>query len=1094
MSDRLFTLSRGPHQRAKAWERHALTLPEVFQLFEIHVSRAEKDGPAIVAGAIVGGERKGVAVERLSFLIFDVDGTQSIDKVRELTKATGKYALLYTTYSHLKTVEWVKTDSYSKWAARKHQPPKHTPESVLAYLKDNDKGYLTNVVVTEQPQHTAEGVAIKVTHDPVHKIRVVFPLARDFVMADSGGYTSADHIQEWKRIYAGVATAIGYDFDKACMDPARLHFLPAHKEGAPYAFEHFDGPLLDYADYQKAPVEKIGSSASAIAIGPDGGLASYGESGASFNGKDMNEWVSKQSHGTGHRLIELIAHHDPNPHDPRIRGDRGSDKDGVHIQCPFEDEHSTTGGLGTFINPGPEGNYDKVPTIRCMHAHCAGRKTEDFLVKMMVDGWIKFTDLFHMTKTANLLRSDSRTLHRLAIDEYERASTISEIDLIKKNEDQTPEQTLVVEQLSGYIKDGLKLPEEFIVELAGVRYLDSFDRVFGNAVGASQVIDSPATRIYALGLSPIGVPSLRLYYRQHAAQLLIRYADYITLIGELREKARPVAAAVDELVMKRLVNQERRDAIKAIADYYGMTVRDITLTVREAESQSGSITQQELEQRTNALFGHYVVYSDKTQLWFLDPATVDADGQRQNRIFSKGVLAQRYANMFYEYQTDQGRKRIDLFEWWIKNRRDVQYLDEVAFRPDRPTNDAPNANPMLYNLYEGMHAVKAVPGDATPFYDHILKAWCANDEVKAKWIITWFADIVQNPGNRPASALVIHGGQGTGKSIIFDHCLSKVLAPYAVTSNRREDITGRFNTVLKTTLLFVAEESVFAGDPQAAAKIKSYVSSDTFTLEAKGQDTSTAKMFARFAFLTNDFHAMRMDNDDRRYCVIETSDEYKQKTEYFQKLRTWFEDGGNEIVFHYLKTWRPEEHGLAWTSLYTAPNDDDKSRQKRLSLGPIAVLIRDLLGAGNIMTRNNSEVFPTAWEMDSEFTIPASTYRQACMVMCESFSTRMFQMRVELEERLALCAGFPDTSRIPRRRASLPGGRVDMCLVFPPRRITIQRATQLGLFSRAECESMTGEAMPEIDLTSHLRGALAKHAARARASTTIEEASDETAA
>lgn len=1094
MSERLFTLSRGAHQRSKLWEKRSLTLKEVDELFEIHVSRADKDGPAIVAGTIMGAERKAVAVERLSFLIFDVDGTQSLDTVLDLVDKTGKYAIVYTTYSHLKTTDWVKTDSYVKWAARKKQPEKHTTESVLAYLKDNDKGYLTNVTVSTGVEHTPEGVAIKVTHDPVHKVRIVFPLARDWVMADSGGYTTNDHIKAWKQTYAGVGEAIGLDYDRACLDPSRLHFLPAHKEGAVNVTKFFrDRPLLDYADYKKASIEAIKSSPSATALSPEGAVATYGEAGASYNGVAMDAWVNDRGHGIGHRLLEVIADNDPNPNDPRIRGDRGSDKDGVHIQCPFEDEHSTIGGMGTFFDPGPPDNYDRIPIIRCMHSHCQGRRTEDFLTKMLIDGWFTYDQLtVHVKKMTELYRNDLQMQIRMELRDYENAATISTEELVRVNSDVTPEQAVVVETLSGYVDNGLLLPQAFLDELAGVRYLDSFNRVFNTAAAKGQLLDEPAVRMYALGISMIGMPGLRLYYRENASKLLVRYHDFTALIVKLREKIKPFTAAIDELVLKHLVNQERRDAIKHIADYYGRAPRDVLVSVRESEQQSGSITQQELQARTEALFGHYVVYSDKTQLWFLDPTTEDADGQRLNRIFTRSVLAQRYANVFYEYQTDQGKKRIDLFDWWIKNRRDVKYLEEVAFRPDKPPNDAPNAMLQLYNLYEGFNAVKSVRGDASPFYDHILNAWCGGDVVKANWVVTWFADIIQNPGNRPASALVIHGGQGTGKSILFDHCLSKIMAPYAVTSNRRDDITGRFNTILKTTLLFVAEEAVFAGDPQAAAKIKSYVSSDTFTLEAKGTDTTTAKLFSRFAFLTNDFHAMRMDGDDRRYCVVETSDMYKQKTEYFQKLREWFENGGNEIVFNYLQTWKPEAVGMTWASLYTAPSDASKVRQQRLSQGIVAQIAMDVLVLGEMRSRNPNDNLEFEWPLDDEFIIPRTKFVEVLEVLCGSLGSRRLSARTELELRLAMSGGYPDIALVPRQTKKIGTGRAETCLVFPPRRICLHRAYQLGFISYDDCASTVDEdpkAVDRVDLTSHLRGKIDKLQSTSL-TTTIEDLED----
>lgn len=1056
MTDRQFVISRGEHQRAKSWERKFLSLQDVKQLFEIHVTRADKDGPAFVAGAIIGQERKAVAVERMSFLVFDVDGVQSLAEIESKVAATGKFAILYTTHNHKQKTDYIKTDQYSKWAAKAGLPAKHTTEGVLQYLAAKAKKHYQNVKVGEKPEQTAEGVAIPISFDPIDKVRIVFPLERDFIMADSGGYTSAEHIQAWKQTYAGVGQAIGLDYDKACLDPSRLNFLPSHRSGAEYHYKLFEGPLLDYRDYQKADIASITTAKDVLTTSTKEGLpVTYGDGENVFNGTDMNEWLRLKGRGLGHRLIEIIGENDVTDN-PRIRGPRGSDKDGVHIVCPFEDEHSTTGGDGTFFDPGPTDNYDKHPLIRCMHAHCKHRMTEDFITKMLVDGWFTYEQLSHAAGYAIAGRNGLEIQRKMMLQSYREAQAVTIRDVAQINTTMTDEQKLVVDEVDKMIKEGTRLPEDYMHVLVETRYIDSFDRVFDEHVALGHVADTPALRIYSAAFTQLGITMLRKFYKDNAAKLHIRYTDFTDLIGRARRKRKPVAQAIDDAALAKYVNNERREEIQRIAEYYEIPAREVQTMLEAAEKAVDSQTARDLRDRTDAMFGHYVVFADKTQLWFVDTEELSSDGRKKNSIHTRSVLAQRYANVYHEVTSPDGKvRRVDLFEWWVKNRKESRYVNEVGFRPDRPPNNAPDADPMLYNLYTGIDAVKPIKGDASPFYNHVLTAWCKGNKRKADWLITWMADIVQNPGVRPATAIVIHGGQGTGKSIIFDHCLSKVLAPYAVTSNRREDITGRFNAILKTTLLFVAEEAVFAGDPGAAARIKSYISSETFTLENKNMDTTSARLFARFVFLTNDFHAMRLDEDDRRFCVIETDNAYKQKVEYFQDLRRWFDNGGNEIVFHYLKNWNPLDCGLTWGSLFVAPVDEEKLAQKRLSIAPVDTQINTFLQLGQVKDRGQPPILSTPWSLHDQSDIPVDEFNDAVALIATK-SGRISNTPY-IVERLRLFAGMKPSEEFPQVMVQ-SGGQVITCYRLPSRRELIQRAHTLGHITDAQFETWVGEA------------------------------------
>lgn len=63
----------------------------------------------------------------------------------------------------------------------------------------------------------------------------------------------------------------------------------------------------------------------------------------------------------------------------------------IHITCPFENEHSTVGGISecSYLPAGTNGY--KTGRFNCFHAHCEGRSNEDFIKELN----IVFDDTIH---------------------------------------------------------------------------------------------------------------------------------------------------------------------------------------------------------------------------------------------------------------------------------------------------------------------------------------------------------------------------------------------------------------------------------------------------------------------------------------------------------------------------------------------------------------------------------------------------------------------------------------------------------------------------------------------------------------------------
>ena len=229
----------------------------------------------------------------------------------------------------------------------------------------------------------------------------------------------------------------------------------------------------------------------------------------------------------------------------------------------------------------------------------------------------------------------------------------------------------------------------------------------------------------------------------------------------------------------------------------------------------------------------------------------------------------------------------------------------------------------------------------------------------------FFADIMQRPWNKPQCAICIMGGQGTGKSIIFDLGFKPVLKHMYTATSERDQLVGKFNKHAEGKLLWLAEESLFSGDRNSMNKLKDLISRDTIMIEPKTKDTYEVPNRVRYIFTSNQIHPLKLEHDDRRFLVLATSDIHKQDTEYHTALKDWFtKNDGARLWMSYLMEWKfcdtnkeffpkwkGDEHGetcTGWQHLFTPPETKQKVMQKQQSQGAEEDFFIELLQYGRL--------------------------------------------------------------------------------------------------------------------------------------------------
>ena len=202
----------------------------------------------------------------------------------------------------------------------------------------------------------------------------------------------------------------------------------------------------------------------------------------------------------------------------------------------------------------------------------------------------------------------------------------------------------------------------------------------------------------------------------------------------------------------------------------------------------------------------------------------------------------------------------------------------------------------------------------TLFISHLLNVICNGDKELCKYICNWFAHIFQKPGEKIGIALVLVGMQGTGKTV-FTNVVCRLCGSYGLENANLKNISGKYNTLLKDKILVVANEidPKYGHESSSANNLKTLITEKSIDINSKHKDAVIGSNFANFILVSNNFVPIRIDPDDRRYCVLEVSPEHANDKEYFDQLCSSIEAPGfyeNLMKFFLninIDNWNPSE-------------------------------------------------------------------------------------------------------------------------------------------------------------------------------------------
>lgn len=303
------------------------------------------------------------------------------------------------------------------------------------------------------------------------------------------------------------------------------------------------------------------------------------------------------------------------------------------------------------------------------------------------------------------------------------------------------------------------------------------------------------------------------------------------------------------------------------------TYGELTIAKALADMDSSSATSDFIS-RMNERFA---IIAIGNQLKILDTGSGD-----EIKLLSRPDFALQAANL------PSPEKNASAATVWQKSPQRRTYKGMV-FSPGRDVADN-------FNLWRGF-SVEPQPGDCSLFWKLLHSAICAGSQTLYDYVRCYCAHLVQRPWERPEVALILRGGQGTGKNTFVD-TLGSLVSQHFRQVNSTEQLTGRFNGHMKGILLLHANEASWGGNKSERGKLKAMVTDAKVPVEMKGQDITDIDNYLRLIVSSNEAWPVPIDIDDRRFLVLDVSPVYQQDQTFFAALHDQLAQGGRAALMH----------------------------------------------------------------------------------------------------------------------------------------------------------------------------------------------------
>ena len=239
-------------------------------------------------------------------------------------------------------------------------------------------------------------------------------------------------------------------------------------------------------------------------------------------------------------------------------------------------------------------------------------------------------------------------------------------------------------------------------------------------------------------------------------------------------------------------------------------------------------------------------------------------------------------------------------ETWFKDPVKRMY-NSIDFLPT-PLESPPN----VYNTWKGFeierdgYYIDRKPENCDKIFQ-LIKVLCNNNDDAYEYVLDWLAQMLQSPAVKPGTAVVLKSKQGAGKGTLVE-IMRKIMGNAYVgeSSNPVQDVFGPHGNAHIGKILLSFDEIGSGDTNKVLGRLKNLITSHRCTYNEKGVKQVEVNNCCRFLFTTNKSIPISIDGkEDRRYCLIESSNEYCKDTVFWKDFYKNVMDNENVLYGFY---------------------------------------------------------------------------------------------------------------------------------------------------------------------------------------------------
>lgn len=269
----------------------------------------------------------------------------------------------------------------------------------------------------------------------------------------------------------------------------------------------------------------------------------------------------------------------------------------------------------------------------------------------------------------------------------------------------------------------------------------------------------------------------------------------------------------------------------------------------------------------------------------------------------KSTIEQIYQNL-----PKYTEERIPFLKLWLNDptRKEYEKSDFLPYNKIPPNIDTN----LIFNTFTPFSRLESPIKDME--YDkgkdlislvvELILCLCEENQILGDYLKKYIAHLIQLPEELPETIIVLQGEEGCGKDTLIT-IIERLLnnKNYVIRTNKPELILGRFNSLVKESLVIQLNEFSNKNAVEYKDGLKNMATEQQIIIEEKKVDRKQkVSNNARLFLFSNNDRPVVLGESNRRLCAFRTSNKHKQDRKFFGKINNLMKDErALNCLFHY---------------------------------------------------------------------------------------------------------------------------------------------------------------------------------------------------